>query len=128
MLGCQHSSRSFMYEFSAVLVGRAYDVFIAPTQENETSDSSSLDTPAYRRGKSDQLCCTPIAKLLEQAAQGLEPELLVPISVVLTRSELSETEQQNRDSADPNSYNYHPLSITPQLVLCGDTHQRLFFC
>ncbi|PBK71878.1 P-loop containing nucleoside triphosphate hydrolase protein [Armillaria solidipes] len=48
--------------------------------------------------------------LIDEAAQGSEPELLVPISVVLPFS----------DSEDKTS---HKDSVTPQLVLCGDPNQ-----
>lgn len=48
--------------------------------------------------------------LIDEAAQGSEPELLVPISVVLPFSG-SEDKTWHRDS------------MTPQLVLCGDPNQ-----
>lgn len=44
-----------------------------------------------------------------QAAQGSEPELLIPISVVVT---------------DPRIHNDNQNFIIPQLVLCGDPMQR----
>jgi hypothetical protein len=63
--------------------------------------------------------------LFSQAAQGSEPELLIPISVVLTRPELMESERGVKQHARKGSvnYNYHPLALTPQLVLCGDPNQ-----
>ncbi|KAF5336688.1 hypothetical protein D9758_015674 [Tetrapyrgos nigripes] len=69
--------------------------------------------------------------LIDEAAQGSEPELLIPISVVLTRPELlmeHESERvmkqhQHARKASIVSYNYHPLALTPQLVLCGDPNQ-----
>ncbi|GAW07733.1 P-loop containing nucleoside triphosphate hydrolase protein [Lentinula edodes] len=54
--------------------------------------------------------------LIDEAAQGSEPELLVPISVVLPRHELS---APNRTT----SFDYHWLSTVPQLILCGDINQ-----
>ncbi|KAK0463235.1 helicase MOV-10 [Desarmillaria tabescens] len=48
--------------------------------------------------------------LIDEAAQGSEPELLVPISVVLPFSD-------PEDKASPE------VSVTPQLVLCGDPNQ-----
>ncbi len=56
------------------------------------------------------LCFVTRDHSLLQAAQGSEPELLVPISVVLPFS----------DSEDKTS---HKASVTPQLVLCGDPNQ-----
>ncbi|KAK7460460.1 adenylosuccinase ade13 [Stygiomarasmius scandens] len=63
--------------------------------------------------------------LIDEAAQGSEPELLIPISVVLTRPELLEKEQETKQHARRASvsFNYHPLALTPQLVLCGDPNQ-----
>ncbi|KAH7877744.1 P-loop containing nucleoside triphosphate hydrolase protein [Lentinula edodes] len=54
--------------------------------------------------------------LIDEAGQGSGPELLVPISVVLPRHELS---APNRTT----SFDYHWLSIVPQLILCGDINQ-----
>ncbi|KAJ3937652.1 MAG: P-loop containing nucleoside triphosphate hydrolase protein [Lentinula lateritia] len=54
--------------------------------------------------------------LIDEAAQGSEPELLVPISVVLPRHDLS---APNRTT----SFDYHWLSTVPQLILCGDINQ-----
>ncbi|KAK0200904.1 P-loop containing nucleoside triphosphate hydrolase protein [Desarmillaria ectypa] len=48
--------------------------------------------------------------LIDEAAQGSEPELLVPISVVLPFS-------------DPEDKTPLEASMTPQLVLCGDPNQ-----
>ncbi|THU88773.1 P-loop containing nucleoside triphosphate hydrolase protein [Dendrothele bispora CBS 962.96] len=67
--------------------------------------------------------------LIDEAAQGSEPELLIPISVVLTRPELLEQakektkKQQQHARRASVSFNYHPLALTPQLVLCGDPNQ-----
>lgn len=72
-------------------------------------------------------CCVFATKLLEQAAQGSEPELLVPISVVLTKAEFFDNGQQRKISNGTTSYSYPRLSATPQLVLCGDPHQCQFF-
>ncbi|KAL0579214.1 adenylosuccinase ade13 [Marasmius crinis-equi] len=56
--------------------------------------------------------------LIDEAAQGSEPELLIPISVVYTRSKEEESATPHSPSPD-----YHPLSTAPQLVLCGDPNQ-----
>ncbi|KIK57484.1 hypothetical protein GYMLUDRAFT_46067 [Collybiopsis luxurians FD-317 M1] len=62
--------------------------------------------------------------IIDEAAQGPEPELLVPISVVVTKAELFGNNQPNGENSNgTTSYNYHPLLTTPQLVLCGDPHQ-----
>ncbi|KAJ8090463.1 adenylosuccinase ade13 [Marasmius tenuissimus] len=59
--------------------------------------------------------------LIDEAAQGSEPELLIPISVVYTPpNEPEESESTTSRSPPPG---YHPLSTTPQLVLCGDPNQ-----
>ncbi|KAI5828471.1 hypothetical protein K523DRAFT_54006 [Schizophyllum commune Tattone D] len=50
--------------------------------------------------------------LIDEAAQGSEPELLIPISVVVPR-------QQDFPDIKPESN----FLFTPQLVLCGDCHQ-----
>ncbi|KAK7039176.1 adenylosuccinase ade13 [Paramarasmius palmivorus] len=65
--------------------------------------------------------------LIDEAAQGSEPELSIPISVVYAQP--SEPEPQagvNGSNAHAPSppLGYHPLSSTPQLVLCGDPNQR----
>ncbi|KAF5383955.1 hypothetical protein D9757_007350 [Collybiopsis confluens] len=62
--------------------------------------------------------------IIDEAAQGPEPELLVPISVVLTKAGLFGLDEPNGERLNgTTSYKYHPLSIAPQLVLCGDPHQ-----
>ncbi|KAL1745330.1 P-loop containing nucleoside triphosphate hydrolase protein [Schizophyllum fasciatum] len=50
--------------------------------------------------------------LIDEAAQGSEPELSIPISVVLPR-------QQDYPDIKPESN----FLFTPQLALCGDCHQ-----
>ncbi|KAK7055393.1 P-loop containing nucleoside triphosphate hydrolase protein [Favolaschia claudopus] len=57
--------------------------------------------------------------LIDEAAQAAEPELLIPISVVLpgTQGELSSTPSTGI------SFGSIRPSITPQLVLCGDPNQ-----
>jgi hypothetical protein len=53
--------------------------------------------------------------LLLQAAQGSEPELLIPISVV-----------SNTLQGDPSLSSDSSVLFAPQLVLCGDPNQRMF--
>ena len=53
--------------------------------------------------------------IIDEAAQGSEPELLVPISVVLPFV-----------PPGPMPSDSPPVEI-PQLVLCGDPNQRMFF-
>ncbi|KAJ6524568.1 P-loop containing nucleoside triphosphate hydrolase protein [Mycena capillaripes] len=57
--------------------------------------------------------------LIDEAAQAAEPELLIPISVVLpgTQGDPSST------SSSGLSFGSIRPSITPQLVLCGDPNQ-----
>jgi hypothetical protein len=50
---------------------------------------------------------------VSQAAQGSEPELLIPISVVFTQV----------STPDPAKNGITSMTI-PQLVLCGDPQQR----
>ncbi|KAJ4480980.1 P-loop containing nucleoside triphosphate hydrolase protein [Lentinula aciculospora] len=62
--------------------------------------------------------------LIDEAAQGSEPELLVPISVVITKDEIFARDQQCGEHPNgTTSYDSHWLSTAPQLVLCGDTNQ-----
>ncbi|KAF9074456.1 P-loop containing nucleoside triphosphate hydrolase protein [Rhodocollybia butyracea] len=61
--------------------------------------------------------------LIDEAAQGSEPELLVPISVVLTRTDLFDGDQSHSEIPNTTSACYHPLATTPQLCLCGDPNQ-----
>ncbi|KAJ7452153.1 P-loop containing nucleoside triphosphate hydrolase protein [Mycena galericulata] len=57
--------------------------------------------------------------LIDEAAQAAEPELLIPISVVLpgTLGDLSQTPSNGL------SFGSIRPSVTPQLVLCGDPNQ-----
>ncbi|KAJ7730393.1 P-loop containing nucleoside triphosphate hydrolase protein [Mycena maculata] len=57
--------------------------------------------------------------LIDEAAQAAEPELLIPISVVLpgTQGDLSPTPSTGI------SFGSIRRSVTPQLVLCGDPNQ-----
>ncbi|KAJ3992098.1 P-loop containing nucleoside triphosphate hydrolase protein [Lentinula boryana] len=62
--------------------------------------------------------------LIDEAAQAPEPEVLIPISVVLTRDELFACDQHCGEHANgTTSYDYHCLSTAPQLILCGDPNQ-----
>lgn len=51
-----------------------------------------------------------------QAAQGSEPELCVPISVVATDSQIPVSNSPTESKAELSQ---------PQLVLCGDRYQRM---
>ncbi|KAG7087423.1 hypothetical protein E1B28_013391 [Marasmius oreades] len=59
--------------------------------------------------------------MIDEAAQGSEPELLVPISVVYTRPKQDGKEHADTTRTPPPEY--HPLVTMPQLVLCGDSNQ-----
>ncbi|KAJ3789054.1 P-loop containing nucleoside triphosphate hydrolase protein [Lentinula aff. detonsa] len=62
--------------------------------------------------------------LIDEAAQGPEPEVLIPISVVLTSDELFACDQHCGEHANgTTSCDYHWLSTAPQLILCGDPNQ-----
>lgn len=57
-----------------------------------------------------------------QAAQASEPEVDIPISVVVTSQSFQEkdsTDSTGPDTAESNN------NLVPQLVLCGDPNQRL---
>ncbi|KAJ3818044.1 P-loop containing nucleoside triphosphate hydrolase protein [Lentinula raphanica] len=62
--------------------------------------------------------------LIDEAAQGSEPELLIPVSVVVTSDEFSTHDQKCNDLVNgAASSDHHWLSTAPQLVLCGDPNQ-----
>ncbi|KAF9265127.1 P-loop containing nucleoside triphosphate hydrolase protein [Marasmius fiardii PR-910] len=62
--------------------------------------------------------------LIDEAAQGSEPELLIPISVVYTLpKQEGDPGKDITDIITCPSPRYHPLATMPQLVLCGDPNQ-----
>ncbi|KAJ7593410.1 P-loop containing nucleoside triphosphate hydrolase protein [Mycena floridula] len=56
--------------------------------------------------------------LVDEAAQASEPEVGIPISVVLTNDTFAQTE-----GTDQNGARKTPCSVLPQLCLCGDPNQ-----
>lgn len=60
--------------------------------------------------------------LIDEAAQGSEPELLIPISVVALVSE--ELDNDLDSVLHINVEERKPARVTPQLTLCGDPNQR----